>query len=367
MKKRSITRCFTPWLYSLWGWCSISIKRLPSPLQGGDFSSGSFSFRGVFISWRSRGIKWLGAITPLGGVAFLIGFGSGWYGPSSKVTCNLYLTKMEHQKKFKIFCFQKFIGGWMKEQHGLITMMGQSLTLIGNEVKVGEKAHWFYGPWQCSGSGSIFYPTGGKNLYPLLCSISRHRQFVIPKQGDSNEEASRLRPDILILTHQHGFTLCARNDGVPQPVWIRSRPYRTIAMLSFGTSFGVLIKELRLLARAVFLIDRQGTIQYIQLVKELTKEPDYEAILGALKKLAWKEVKGWKKILMSLTAMISYSSAFIFPAMAATNHRKRENSCQSINLPIPKKSRGEKLLGLSGSGSFKIPQIKAKVVIIWNF
>jgi thiol peroxidase len=51
------------------------------------------------------------------------------------------------------------------------------------------------------------------------------------------------------------------------------------------TSFVVLIMELRLLARAVFLIDRQGTIQYIQLVKELTKEPDYEAILGALKKL----------------------------------------------------------------------------------
>jgi thiol peroxidase len=54
---------------------------------------------------------------------------------------------------------------------------------------------------------------------------------------------------------------------------------------SFGASFGVLIKELRLLARAVFLVDRQGTIQYIQFVKELTKEPDYEAILSALKKL----------------------------------------------------------------------------------
>jgi thiol peroxidase len=54
---------------------------------------------------------------------------------------------------------------------------------------------------------------------------------------------------------------------------------------SFGTSFGVLIKELRLLARAVFLVDRQGTVQYIQLVKEVTKEPDYDAILSALKKL----------------------------------------------------------------------------------
>jgi thiol peroxidase len=54
---------------------------------------------------------------------------------------------------------------------------------------------------------------------------------------------------------------------------------------SFGTSFGILIKELRLLARAVFIVDQQGTLQYIQLVKELTKEPDYEEILNALKKL----------------------------------------------------------------------------------
>jgi thiol peroxidase len=54
---------------------------------------------------------------------------------------------------------------------------------------------------------------------------------------------------------------------------------------SFGTSCGLLIKELRLLARAVFLVDRKGVIQYIQIVKEITKEPDYEAIWSALRKL----------------------------------------------------------------------------------
>jgi thiol peroxidase len=46
-----------------------------------------------------------------------------------------------------------------------------------------------------------------------------------------------------------------------------------------------LIKELRLLARAVFLVDRKGAIQYIQLVKEIASEPDYEAVFNALKKL----------------------------------------------------------------------------------
>jgi len=54
---------------------------------------------------------------------------------------------------------------------------------------------------------------------------------------------------------------------------------------SFGTSYGVLIKELRFLARAVFVVDREGVIQYIQLVEEVTKEPDYEAVLNAVEKI----------------------------------------------------------------------------------
>ena len=46
-----------------------------------------------------------------------------------------------------------------------------------------------------------------------------------------------------------------------------------------------MIKELRLLARAIFVLDRQGILQYKQLVKEDAQEPDYEAVLAAVKKL----------------------------------------------------------------------------------
>jgi thiol peroxidase len=99
-----------------------------------------------------------------------------------------------------------------------------------------------------------------------------------------NEEASRLGPDIVILT-------ISMDLPFSQKRWCAAAGVNKVQTLSdhrdasFGTSYGVLIKELRLLARAVFLVDRQGTIQYIQLVKELTKEPDYEALLSALKKL----------------------------------------------------------------------------------
>jgi len=54
---------------------------------------------------------------------------------------------------------------------------------------------------------------------------------------------------------------------------------------SFGKAFGVLIKELRLLARSIFILDRNGTIQYIQNVKELSQEPDYDAVIKAVQKI----------------------------------------------------------------------------------
>ena len=54
---------------------------------------------------------------------------------------------------------------------------------------------------------------------------------------------------------------------------------------AFGAAYGVLIKELRLLARAIFVIDQNGTIQYSQLVEEVADEPDYDTALGVVKTL----------------------------------------------------------------------------------
>jgi thiol peroxidase len=54
---------------------------------------------------------------------------------------------------------------------------------------------------------------------------------------------------------------------------------------AFGEAYGVLIKELRLLARAIFVSDQNGVIQYVQNVQELSEEPDYGAVVDAVKKL----------------------------------------------------------------------------------
>jgi len=54
---------------------------------------------------------------------------------------------------------------------------------------------------------------------------------------------------------------------------------------SFGQAFGLLIKELRLLARAVYVVDREGIVRYAEIVKEVTDEPNYAAAIDAVKKL----------------------------------------------------------------------------------
>jgi len=65
----------------------------------------------------------------------------------------------------------------------------------------------------------------------------------------------------------------------------RVKTYSDHRDAAFGMAYGVLIKELRLLARAVFLVDKGGVVRYVQLVKELSKEPNYDEVLQAVGKL----------------------------------------------------------------------------------
>jgi thiol peroxidase len=170
----------------------------------------------------------------------------------------------------------------MKERAGIVTMRGNPLTLIGNELKVGEMAPEFtaldnnLSPVQFSSfRGKICILSSVPSLDTPVCDMET-RKF--------NEEASRLGPDVMILTISMDLPFAQKR-------WCAASGVDKVQTLSdhrdasFGTSYGVLIKESRLLARAVFLVDRKGTLQYIQIVKEMTSEPDYEAILNALKKL----------------------------------------------------------------------------------
>ena len=170
----------------------------------------------------------------------------------------------------------------MKERTGIITMKGNPLTLVGNEVKVGEVAPDFVAldnglaPVKLSSfRGKICVISSVPSLDTPVCDMETRR---------FNEEAGKVGSDVAFLTISMDLPFAQKR-------WCGAAGVTRVQTLSdhrdaaFGTAYGLLIKELRLLARAIFLVDRQGVIQYIQVVNEVSKEPDYTAVLNALKKL----------------------------------------------------------------------------------
>jgi len=99
-----------------------------------------------------------------------------------------------------------------------------------------------------------------------------------------NEQAQALGSDVLVLTISMDLPFAQKRwcgaSGLSQVLTLSDH-----RDASFGTAYGVLIQELRLLARSVFVVDKQGVIRYKQIVHEMTEEPDYEAALQAAKAL----------------------------------------------------------------------------------
>jgi thiol peroxidase len=171
----------------------------------------------------------------------------------------------------------------MGERTGLVTMKGKPLTLLGKEVKVGQKApdaelvandlSAVRLSSLCRGKVSII--TSVPSLDTPVCDLETRR---------FNEEAGKLGDDVIILAVSMDLAFAQRR-------WCGAAGVKNVQTLSdhreaaFGKAYGVLIKELRLLARAVFVSDKQGVIRYVELVKELGTEPNYEAALKAAKEL----------------------------------------------------------------------------------
>jgi thiol peroxidase len=170
----------------------------------------------------------------------------------------------------------------MSERTGLVTSRGKPLTLVGDEIKVGQKAPDFrvlandLSPVEFSSfRGKVCVISSVTSLDTGVCDAETRR---------FNQEAERLGGDVAILTISMDLPFAQRR-------WCAAAGVDSVQTLSdhreasFGAAYGVLIKELRLLARAVFVVDREGAVRYIQLVKEVSDEPDYEAVLAAVREV----------------------------------------------------------------------------------
>jgi thiol peroxidase len=164
----------------------------------------------------------------------------------------------------------------MRERANAVTMKGKPLTLVGGEVNVGDKAPDF------QVVDTNLSPVNFSSFRGKACVISAVPSLDTPvcdvETRRFNEEAGKLGDDVAIITISMDLPFAQKRwcgaAGVDKLVTLSD--YKDA---SFGTAYGVLIKELRLLARSVFVVDRNGVVQYKELVKEISNEPDYEAAL----------------------------------------------------------------------------------------
>jgi thiol peroxidase len=170
----------------------------------------------------------------------------------------------------------------MAAHPGKITMKGNPLTLLGPELKIGDTAP------EVTLANNDLEPVPLSSYKGKICIISSVPSLDTPvcdmETRRFNEEAATLGDDVAIITVSMDLPFAQKRwcgaAGVDKVVTLSD-----YADMSFGRAYGVLIQELKLLARAVFVLDRQGTIQYIQLVKEVAEEPDYQEVLDAVGKL----------------------------------------------------------------------------------
>lgn len=170
----------------------------------------------------------------------------------------------------------------MVEEHaGLITTRGRPLTLLGHRVKVGEKAPDFtvlrkdLSPFSLQEvAGKVVVLNSVPSLDTSVCA-TQARTF--------NQRAAELGEGakVLVISMDLPFAqsrFCTTEGIANLEVLSDHRD------ASFGLAYGLLVKETRLLARAVLVIDRKGDIVYQELVSDTSHEPDYDAALEAARR-----------------------------------------------------------------------------------
>ena len=167
---------------------------------------------------------------------------------------------------------------------GAVTFQGNPLTLAGTAVAVGQaappfKLHAFEGGMQevtldnLKGKPSIISVV--PSLDTPVCQVQTKR---------FNEQLASLGEQINALTVSADLPFAQnRFCGAEQITTMKTASdYQD---RNFGETWGMLIEELKILARGVFVLDAQGTVTYAETVSEVTNEPDYDAALSALNSL----------------------------------------------------------------------------------
>jgi len=169
-----------------------------------------------------------------------------------------------------------------QERTGVATLKGNPITLVGPELKAGDKAPNFTVNKDLMTQVSLADYAGKVKLISVVPSLdtgvcdAQTRRF--------NEEAAKLGDNVVVLTISVDLPFAQSRwcgaAGIDKVVTLSD--YKT---KSFGEAYGVLIKEIQLDMRSIFVIDANDTIQYVEYLSEMTNHPNYEAAVEAVKAL----------------------------------------------------------------------------------
>ena len=167
------------------------------------------------------------------------------------------------------------------ERSGLLQLAGKDVTIVGPDIEVGQQApditlraqDWSVVDVLAATAGKVRIIASVPSLATDVCDMETKR---------FNQEAASLDADIVIVTVSTDLPYALKS-------WCAANGIERVSLYSdaydanFGQAYGTLIKERRILRRAVFVVDRQGKVVYADYMKVLGDQPDYEAVLAAAK------------------------------------------------------------------------------------
>lgn len=171
----------------------------------------------------------------------------------------------------------------LAQTQNLVKANEKYVTLLGTQVEIGEKAPNFkvvdknFLPVQLSDfNDQTLLISVVPSLDTGVCSIQTKR---------FNEEAAKLPSNISLLTISNDLPFAQKRfckvEGVDQIKVLSDSVWR-----NFGENYGLIIKDMGLLTRAIFIIDNKGVIKYKELVANISQHPDYESALNAVRTIA---------------------------------------------------------------------------------
>jgi len=168
------------------------------------------------------------------------------------------------------------------EERQVTRMGGNIITLLGPEIRAGDRAPDFM-----LLDSDLFpkYPEDFEGKIKLISVIPSIETRVCNLQTCRfNEEAEKLSEDVAVLSVSMDLPFTLKR-------WTEESGLNRIITLSdhrdasFGLAYGVLIKELRLLNRAIFVIDQKDIVKYVEVVEENNNPPDFDRALDAVREL----------------------------------------------------------------------------------